>query len=167
MGWSHMTQPTGHIRCQEKEDNTSSWVDCVHNVLYSLRVQHHWIKLFVLFVVQVVQMMLTFSGALWLGPDSDGLLNYCDAGRPGLTNASGRSAFVIIALCQSNFSSSDRIASLCSLYICLIATVLQGYGIAFTRVLPLYLLALLLPNQRFPMALCLVSDLCLMPLSSC
>ena len=40
-------------------------------------------------------MMLTHGGsgggALWLGPDSDGLLNYCDAGRPALSTGKGRS----------------------------------------------------------------------------
>ena len=35
--------------------------------------------------MQVLQLMLSHGDGLWLGPDSDGLLNYCDAGRPGLS----------------------------------------------------------------------------------
>ena len=36
-------------------------------------------------MMQVLQLMLSHGDGLWLGPDSDGLLNYCDAGRPGLS----------------------------------------------------------------------------------
>ena len=36
---------------------------------------------------QVTQMVLSHGQGLWLGPDSDGLLNYCDAGRTGLSTS--------------------------------------------------------------------------------
>ena len=35
--------------------------------------------------MQVLQLVLSHGDGLVLGPDSDGLLNYCDAGRPGLS----------------------------------------------------------------------------------
>ncbi len=39
---------------------------------------------------QICQAVLSHGEGLWLGPDSDGLLNYCDAGRASLSAATSQ-----------------------------------------------------------------------------